>query len=415
MAEDSRDRRSTDAGALAILFVVALSLRPQLVGAVTLIDDVSTDLGMSHAIAGFVGALPVLCMGVFALVAPGIRRAIGTRSTVTLSLALIALGGLARAASLEIWSFLALTIVVGVGIGVAGAVLPVVVRQVLPSKPVGGTASYSAGLQLGAAMSAATAAALAAQFGGWSGALAVLSVGCLVPLAAWLLAGPRDRQLSDVGVRLHRAPIDHAALTLALVFGLFGTVYYGLIAWLPDAYVEHGWSASSSGAIVAALNVASLIGALTEAVATGRLGDRVADALMGIGFAVAAAGFVMAPGAGFAWAILAGYTNGALLPLLLAQPVRVAQNPDQVAWLSAVMLGGGYTLAAIAPVALGAVRDATGTFGASFVVLALVSVVLAALTMVVGRQAAAGPGGTSGPRTPAPRPRRARESNPYVG
>jgi cyanate permease len=227
---------------------------------------------------------------------------------------------------------------------------------------------------------------LAAQFGGWSGALAALSVACLVPLAVWIVAGPGRTALSEAGARLERAPIDRAAVTLALVFGLFGTVYYGLIAWLPDAYLEHGWSASSSGAIVAALNVASLIGALTVAFATARLGYRVAVAVMGIGFAIAAAGFVVAPGAGFAWAILAGYTNGALLPLLLAQPVRAGHTPDQVAWLSAVMLGGGYTLAAIAPVALGAVRDATGAFGASFVVLALVSVILAALTTVVGGQ-----------------------------
>ena len=388
MAQAGREGRPTDARWVAILFIVALSLRPQLVGAVTLIDDVSTDLGMSHAIAGLIGALPVLCMGIFALVTPAVRRALGTRSTVTLSLALIALGGLARAASQEVWSFLALTVGVGVGIGIAGAVLPVVVRQVLPTKPVGGTASYSAGLQLGAAASAAAAAALAAQFGGWSGALAALSIACLVPLVAWLVAGPRGADLSDAGARLLRAPIDRAALTLALVFGLFGTVYYGLIAWLPDAYLEHGWSASSSGAIVAALNVSSLVGALTVAFATARLGYRVAVALMGVGFAVAAAGFVIAPSAGFAWAILAGYTNGALLPLLLAQPVRVAQSPDQVAWLSAVMLGGGYTLAALAPVALGAVRDETGSFGASFIALALVSVVLAALTTVVGRQRA---------------------------
>ena len=390
MAEAERERRRTDARWLAILFVVALSLRPQLVGAVTLINDVSSDLGMSHAVAGLVGALPVLCMGVFALVTPAVRRAIGTRSTVTVSLALIAFGGLARAASAETWSFLALTVGVGVGIGIAGAVLPVVVRQVLATKPVGGTASYSAGLQLGAAASAATASALVLGFGGWSGALAALSVACLVPLVAWLVAGPRAADLSDAGARLRRAPVDRAALTLALVFGLFGTVYYGLIAWLPDAYIELGWDASSAGAIVAALNVASLIGALTVALATTRLGYRVAVALMGIGFALATTGFVVSPSAGLGWAILAGYTNGALLPLLLAQPVRVAHGPDQVGWLSAVMLGGGYTLAAIAPVALGAVRDATGSFGASFAALALVSLVVAALTTAVGRQHAGG-------------------------
>jgi CP family cyanate transporter-like MFS transporter len=389
MVEDGRRSRPTDARALAILFIVALSLRPQLVGPVTLIDDVSTALGMSHTIAGLVGALPVLCMGVFALITPAVRRTIGTRATVTLSLALIAVGGLVRSASPEIWTFLGLTVVVGVGIGIAGAVLPVVVRQVLPSKPVGGTASYSAGLQLGAAIAAASAATLALQFGGWSGALAALSVGCLVPLAVWLVAGPGRAELSDVGARLSRAPIDRGAITLALVFGMFGTVYYGLIAWLPDAYLEHGWSAPSSGAIVAALNVASLLGALTVAFVTAALGYQLTVALMAIGFAVAGAGFVVTPDAGFAWAILAGYTNGALLPLLLAQPVRVAHAADQVAWLSAVMLGGGYTIAAVAPVALGALRDSTGSFATSFVVLAVVAIILAGLATVAGRQPAA--------------------------
>jgi CP family cyanate transporter-like MFS transporter len=128
------------------------------------------------------------------------------------------------------------------------------------------------------------------------------------------------------------------------------------------------------------------VGALTIAFATSRIGYRAAVALTGAGLAIAAAGFVVAPDAAFAWAILAGYANGALLPLLLAQPVRVASSSDQVAWLSAVMLGGGYTLAAVAPVALGALRDGTGSFAASFVVIALVSVVLAVLTIAIGRQ-----------------------------
>ena len=30
--------------------------------------------------------------------------------------------------------------------------------------------------------------------------------------------------------------------------------YYGLNAWLPDIYVEHGWSESRAGALLAVLN-----------------------------------------------------------------------------------------------------------------------------------------------------------------
>lgn len=389
MAPTESPERGGDARALALLFASALSLRPELVGPVTLLDQISRSLGMSHAVAGLVGALPVLCMGVFALVTPAVRRRLGTRATVTLSLGLIALGGLARAASPDTLTFLALTVVVGIGIGTAGAILPVVVRQLVPTKPVGGTASYSTGLQLGAALAAAAAAPLAAALGGWQAALVVLSLACLAPVLVWILVGPVGAKTPEPAASLPRAFLDRGGLMLALVFGLFGTVYYGFISWLPDAYLERGWTGSSAGAVVAALNVMSIIGALTIAFVSKRYGYSLAVAAMGAGFAAAAVGFLLAPDAGFAWAILAGYTNGALFPLLLAQPVRVARSPDQVAWLSAVMLGGGYTIAAIGPVGLGVLRDGTGSFAASFALLAVAGVILAVLSTAVGRQRSA--------------------------
>ena len=51
---------------LAALFVAALALRPQLVGVGPLLPDIQEDLGVSHAVAGLLGTIPVLCMGVFA-------------------------------------------------------------------------------------------------------------------------------------------------------------------------------------------------------------------------------------------------------------------------------------------------------------------------------------------------------------
>jgi cyanate permease len=43
-----------------------------------------------------------------------------------------------------------------------------------------------------------------------------------------------------------------------------------------------------------------------------------------------------------------------------------------VAGMSTLMIGAGYTLAATSPVVLGAVRDATGSFEYSLLVLALI-------------------------------------------
>jgi CP family cyanate transporter-like MFS transporter len=179
--------------------------------------------------------------------------------------------------------------------------------------------------------------------------------------------------------------VDRQALVLALAFGLFGTAYYGYIAWLADAYIERGWTAVQAGLVIAVLNVASLIGALSIAPVSRLLGYGRSLVATSAGFAVASVGFLVLPDAGFGWAALVGYSNGALLPLLLAQPVRIGRSTDEVGWLSAVMLGGGYTLAALAPVALGALRDMTGTFGPSFGALALAAIAIPVLAVTMVR------------------------------
>jgi len=62
------------------LFAAALALRPQVVGAGPLIPEIRRDLGMSHAAAGLLGTIPVLCMGLFALAAGPFSRRVGSRA-----------------------------------------------------------------------------------------------------------------------------------------------------------------------------------------------------------------------------------------------------------------------------------------------------------------------------------------------
>ena len=59
---------------------------------------------------------------------------------------------------------------------------------------------------------------------------------------------------------------------------------------------------------------------------------------------------------------LLGLGIGAYFPLALTLPVDVASDAADAASISALMLLIGYLLAAIAPVVLGLVRDATGDF-----------------------------------------------------
>ena len=129
--------------------------------------------------------------------------------------------------------------------------------------------------------------------------------------------------------------------------------------------------------LVAMLNIASLVGALTAGLLTRRLGLRRALMVLALGFAIAPAAFVAFPDFGFAWAALSGFTNGALFPLLLAVPLPIGRSTEEVAGMSTVMIGVGYTLAATSPIVLGAVRDTTGSFEASLLVLSLIGLCFA--------------------------------------
>ncbi|HET7026285.1 MAG TPA: MFS transporter [Candidatus Limnocylindrales bacterium] len=375
-----------DAALIAVLFLAALALRPQLVGVAPVVPDIQAELGVSHAVAGLLGTIPVLCMGLFAPIAPLVAGRTGTAVAVGLGVALIGFFGLVRAFTGGIAELVVLTFGVGIGMGIAGALMPVVVKERMAARPVAGTVAYSSGLQLGSAASAALAVPIAFAFGGWRAALVVFSVATLVVLVPWLLVAARG-QRSAPRIAISWADFaDRRGWILAAVFALYGIAYYGWIAWLPDTYAELGWSAAAAGGVVGVLNVGSLFGALTVGSIAGRvLPYGTSLAFFGGLFAIAAAGFVVVPGGALAWALVAGYANGALFPLLLALPLRLAGSADRVAGLSSVMLGIGYTVAAISPVALGAVRDATGSFRLSLGFVAAIAVMFAFGLALVGR------------------------------
>src|SRR5438093_13429425 len=110
---------------LAALFLAALTLRPQLVGVGPLLPSIKDDLDVSHAVAGLLGTIPVLCMGVFAPPAPHLSRRIGSRAAIAACVAAIGAFGIARAVVPGAIGVLLLTFPLGVGMGLAGAFMPV--------------------------------------------------------------------------------------------------------------------------------------------------------------------------------------------------------------------------------------------------------------------------------------------------
>jgi CP family cyanate transporter-like MFS transporter len=370
------NERNGALGSLAALFLAGLTLRPQIVGVGPLLPRIESSLGISHAVAGLLTTIPVLCMGIFATLAPPLLRRYGSKLAIGVALAVIGVAGLIRTVMPGAVAVLVLTVPIGIGIAVAGTLLPVVVREEHPGRPAFATGVYAAGINVAATLASLLAVPIA-LVAGWRGALAVFSAASLLAFLPWLRRRhsnpePPERAALPWGTRL--------GWTVAGVFGLQSVTFYGFNAWLADAYVERGWDDTTAGVLVALMNSVTLAGGIATALTADRRRSRRPYLLVGATLTVAGAAPIAAnvPGA-WLWAVVVGVSSGILFTTAMTLPLDAASRRGDVAAMSALMLGVGYTVAATAPLALGAVRDATGGFTAPLTMLACNGAILFAV------------------------------------
>ncbi len=304
-------------------------------------------------------------MGVFAPAAAYVGRLIGARLAIGLSVALVAVGGLIRISVADVVVLILFTVPVGIGLAISNSLMPSVVKGRLADRPAFGTGIYTSGIQLGAAVAAATAVPIAHLYGGWRFSLGALSVAAALSCAAWVAVG-------ESAERPPRAPLPKlpvrsgTAWVVTGVFTMIGISFYGVTAWLPDAYVEHGWSEGRSGALLAVVQASTLPAGFIVPLLADRYGSRrvylaTAAALQVLGLI----GVQVSPGAGWFWAVVMGTGIGTLFPLVMTLPLDLSHDAAQAGAVAGLMLGAGYTITALAPLVLGLVRDATGSFSAS--------------------------------------------------
>jgi len=363
---------------LAALFLATLALRPQLVGVGPLIPTIQVDLGISHGVAGLLGTIPVLLMGLFAPLGPWVAGRIGPRRAVALCLAAVVVFGLARAVAPGALPVVVMTIGIGIGMGTAGALLPIVVKLRVADLPALATGAYAAGIVAGSLVAAAVAVPLAVLAGGWRAPLVVFALAAAVSLAVWLVLLPADPPENRATGRPPRLPwTNPTAWVLVGVFGAQSLLYYSAVSWLPAVYVERGWSEASAGGLIAVMHLVGLVTGVGLPLVADRVGSRRSQLTVVAAVSLAGfLGFAAAPDGAWVWAVLLGFGLGAVFPLVLTLPVDVADGAAGVGATAALMLLGGYVVSSIGPVGLGMLRDATGAYAVSLWLLVGLAAVL---------------------------------------
>ncbi len=146
------------------LVLVALNLRPALSSMAPMLSEVSRSLGLSAAKAGLLTTLPVLCLGLFAPLAPLLARRFGSERVV-LGILLTLAGGMILRSSLGEFGLFAGSILAGASIGVIGVLLPGIVKRDFAKHAGAMTGVYTMALCMGAAMAAGSTVPLSQHFG----------------------------------------------------------------------------------------------------------------------------------------------------------------------------------------------------------------------------------------------------------
>ena len=388
------ERTGTDTGRRAVgwvfvaaIVLVAFNLRPAIVAVGPLAGEISSDTGLSSSAVGLLTTVPLICLGAFAAAAPAFARRVGFERAVLAALALI-VGGIALRLSAPTAALFAGTVLAGSGIALANVLVPALLKRDFAARIGVMMAMYSVALQTGATVASGATVPLRSALGiGWRPALALWALPALAAVLGWLpFALRRAGRSGGVGQRydVWRSRLGWSA---AGFLGLQSAVYFSLTAWLPSLLQSGGMSVDRAGLMLSVVSLAGILGGLPVPVLAARMGDARPLVVGAVAvFAVGLVGLLVAPVAlALVWAILLGLAQGASLALALTLFTLRSRSADGAAQLSGTAQTGGYLIAALGPLSIGAVHGLTGGWSVPVIALIVVLVPLTVLGLATAR------------------------------
>ncbi|XXE65303.1 CynX/NimT family MFS transporter [Pseudomonas sp. R1-7] len=348
------------------LILVALNLRPALSSMAPLLSDVSKSLGLSAAQAGLLTTLPVLCLGLFAPLAPVLARRFGAERVV-LGILLTLAGGIVLRSSFGQFGLFAGSILAGASIGIIGVLLPGIVKRDFAKQAGTMTGVYTMALCLGAAMAAGATVPLSQHLGdSWALGLGFWVAPALLAAMFWLPQVGQKHGAHQVAYRVRGLLRDPLAWQVTLYMGLQSSLAYIVFGWLPSILIGRGLSPTQAGLVLSGSVIVQLISSLSAPwLATRGKDQRLAIVVVMLMTLGGLFGCLYAPIDGlWGWAILLGLGQGATFSLALTLIVLRSRDAHVAANLSGMAQGFGYTLASLGPFAVGLVHDLTGGWNA---------------------------------------------------
>ncbi|WP_159884753.1 CynX/NimT family MFS transporter [Paenibacillus puerhi] len=375
---------------VGIIFIAA-NLRAPLTSVGPLIGVIKEKLAISGTLAGMITTLPVLAFALLSPVAPMLARRFGLSRVLWFAMLLLAAGVLIRS-SASISLLLAGTLILGLAISVCNVLMPSLIKDRYPQRTGLMIGVYSVSMNISGALASGVSVPLAIGLGlGWKGALGIWALLAVVALAIWLPQASIGRGRPGKTTEASQAPRVNVwksslAWQVALYMGTQSLLFYVMITWIPNILTTYGMSPGAAGWTLSVMQLAVLPASFGVPVLAGRMKSQVALMIVVVSFFIIGFGGLLLGGGRLVvlWTLFIGLGAGCTFSLAMMLYGLRSKTSHTAAELSGMCQAVGYLLAAIGPVLLGYLHDATGGWTIPLCILLAVSL----CTMVFGIGAA---------------------------
>jgi len=366
---------------MVALIVAALNLRPALSSLSTVLPEVMQGLGIGASMASLLTMAPVLCLGVFGIITPRLAQRFGNERTLVGALLVLTLGIVLRAVPAFAFMFGG-TILAGAGIGVAGVLLPALVKQDFQNQARLMMGVYTMALCLGASAAAGLTVPMAqwydaeivfdlpglAVIPGWAAALAFWALPSLAAALFWL-PQTRDHRGRQT-VRPYRVEglwRDVLAWQVTLFMGLQSSLAYIVFGWLAPILRDRGMDPVSAGLAVSISILIQAPAALAAPVLMARWRAQSAAIVIVVALVLTGLlGSLYAPlSTIWLWVVILGVGQGCSFALALSLILLRAADARVATHLSSMAQSVGYTLASFGPLLAGLLHEWAGNWQAA--------------------------------------------------
>ncbi|MDH4585213.1 MFS transporter [Pseudomonas sp. BN415] len=369
------------------LVLAAINLRPGITSLAPLIERIAHELALSRSLISLTTALPVLCMGLLAPLAPRLAVRFGLERVITVCLVLIGLALLARLGGHASAVLIGSAVAMGAGIAVAGPLLSGFIKRHFHHQMGRVVAWYSLSMTIGGAAGAVLTPPVTQLLGDqWHFGLAFWSLPALLAVLLWLCLPNRAEPSSEAGQGGLPWGEPRAWLMTAF-FALQAGLFYALTTWLVARYHEAGLSLLRSNSLFSFFMLVGLPSAFILPWMAQRFDNRYQLLLVCGLISTICLGMIcfqptLTPEV---WAALLGLGLSGSFALSLVLPLYEADAPLAVSRWTAMMLFAGYGLGSLTPILAGLGRDLAGNYQVPFMVITGLALVMCGLAWLLGR------------------------------